>query len=156
MNAQWINMKALAVNKRAMFDYEILDTFEAGLKLLGIEVKSVKEGNMSIKGAFVTTHGDEVYLVNSYIPPWQVKNSPNDFDPERSRKLLMKRSEINSIVGIKREKGLTLVPLRVYNKGAWIKIEVGLAKGKKIHSKKQLKKERDILRDTERFLRGKE
>ena len=149
-------MKSLAINKRAKFDYEILETFEAGLKLLGTEVKSVRAGNMSLKGAFVATHNEEAFLVNATVPPWQAKNTPDNYDPERSRKLLIKRSEIAHIIGAKQERGLTLVPLRVYTKGPWIKVEVALAKGKKLHSKKQVKKERDIKRDTERLLRGKE
>lgn len=149
-------MKALALNRRASFDYEILETFEAGLALLGSEVKSVKAGNMSLKGAFVTTHGDEAFLINATIPAWQIKNAPGDYDPQRSRKLLLKRDEIKRIIGAKQEQGLTLVPLRVYTKGPWIKVEVALARGKKVYNKKQAKKERDIRRDTERLLRGKE
>ena len=149
-------MKALAINKRARFDYEILETLEAGISLLGTEVKSVKAGNMQLRGAFVTMHDGEAILINATIPAWQAKNSPEDYDPERSRKLLLNRAEIDRIIGAKGESGLTIVPLRVYTKRSLVKIEIGLAKGRQQHSKKQIKKERDILRDTERMLRGKE
>jgi len=149
-------MKALAINKRARFDYEIIETIEAGLSLLGTEVKSVRAGNMSLRGAFVTLHNEEAYLTNATIPPWQIKNAPGDFDLLRSRKLLIKKSELKHFIGSKKEKGLTMIPLRVYTRGPRIKLEVGLARGKKKYEKKEQKRERDIRRDTERLLRGKE
>jgi SsrA-binding protein len=149
-------MKPLAINKRARFDYDIIESLEAGLSLLGTEVKSVKAGNMSLRGAFVTLHGDEAYLTNATIPPWQVKNAPADFDPTRPRKLLIKKSELKHLIGSKQAKGLTMIPLHVYTKGPRIKLEIGLVRGKKKYEKKQLKKERDIKRDVERLLRGKE
>jgi SsrA-binding protein len=149
-------MRALAFNKRARFDYEILETIEAGLALLGTEVKSVRAGNMSLRGAFVTLHDEEAYLTNATIPPWQIKNAPGDYDPTRPRKLLIKKHEIKHFIGSKKEKGLTMIPLRVYTKGPRIKLEIGLARGKKKYEKKEQKRERDIRRDTERLLRGKE
>jgi SsrA-binding protein len=149
-------MKALAYNRRIKFDYEVIEKFEAGLSLLGTEVKSVKAGNISLKGSFVTIHNNEAYLTNATIPPWQPKNTGEDYDPARPRKLLIKSSELKSIVGSKKTKGLTLVPIRVYNKGSRIKLEVALAKGKKKYEKKQAKKERDIQREVDRIIRGKE
>lgn len=149
-------MKLLADNKRARHDYEILETFEAGLVLLGTEVKSVRAGHMSLRGAFVTIHGAEAWLTNATIPPWQVKNTPGDFDPTRPRKLLLKISEIKSLIGSQRAKGLTVIPLRVYSKGPRVKLAIALARGRKRWSKKQIKKERDIQRETERLLRGKD
>jgi len=149
-------MKTLANNKRAKFDYEVLETLEGGLALLGTEVKSVRAGQMSLRGAFVTIHDDEAYLTNATIPAWQKKNAPADYDPERSRKVLLKKSEIKTLIGSRKSKGLTIIPLRVYNKGPKIKLEIGLVRGKKQHDKKQAKKEQDVKRDTERMLRGKE
>jgi SsrA-binding protein len=143
-------------NKRARFDFELIEKFEAGLVLLGTEVKSVKAGNISLKGSFVTIHDEEVYLTNATIPPWQVKNAPGDYDPTRPRKILLKGSEVKQLIGAKQAKGLTIVPVRVYTKGPVVKIEIALAKGKRQVDKKREKKERDIRRDVERMLRGKE
>jgi len=151
-----IYMKDLARNKRARFDYELVEKLEGGLVLLGTEVKSVKAGNISLKGAFVTIHDGETYLTNATIPPWQVKNAPSDYDPTRPRKILLKSAEVKRLIGAKQAKGLTIVPVRVYTKGSRVKIEIALAKGKKRHDKKQQKKERDVKRDVERMLRGKE
>jgi len=149
-------VKSLADNRRVRHDYHVLETLEAGLSLLGTEVKSVKAGHMSLRGAFVTMHGDEAYLTNATIPPWQVKNAPADYDPTRSRKLLIKRAELKHLLGSKQAKGLTIVPLRAYIKGPRIKLEIALARGKKKYDQRQAKKERDIKRDVERLLRGKE
>ncbi len=149
-------MKSLARNKRATFDYEVLDTFEGGLMLLGTEVKSVKEGHMSLKGAFVTIHNEEPFLTNATIPPWQPKNTPEDYDPTRARKLLLKKSEIKTLIGAKQNQGLTIIPIRVYTKGSRVKIEIALARGKKKYDKKAAKRERDIQREVDRALRGKD
>jgi SsrA-binding protein len=148
-------MKPLSINKRARHDYDVIESIEAGLSLLGTEVKSVRAGNMSLRGAFVTLHGEEVYLIGATIPPWQATNAPADYDPTRSRKLLIKKSELKRLIGTKHAKGLTMIPLRVYTKGPYLKLEVGLVRGRKKYEKKQLKRERDIKRDTERLLRGK-
>lgn len=149
-------MKPLAYNKRASFDYQILDKFESGIQLLGTEVKSVKAGNMSLKGAFVTLHNNEAFLTNATISPWQPKNTPDTYDPVRPRKLLLKKSEIRSLIGSKQASGLTIIPIRVYTKGSRVKVEIALARGKKKYDKRQAKKERDIQRDVDRALRGKE
>ncbi|MAF80840.1 SsrA-binding protein [bacterium] len=149
-------MKSLARNKRATFDYEVLDTFEGGLMLLGTEVKSVKEGHMSLKGAFVTIHNEEPFLTNATIPPWQPKNAPDDYDPTRARKVLLKKSEIKTLIGAKQNQGLTIIPIRVYTKGSRVKIEIALARGKKKYDKKAAKRERDIQREVDRALRGKD
>lgn len=148
--------KDLAFNKRARFDYEILETIEAGLELLGTEVKSVKAGNMSLKGAFVTIHDEQAVLTNATIPPWQVKNAPADYDPTRSRRLLIKKSELKHLIGSKQAQGLTIIPLRAYTKRGRIKLAIGLARGKKKYEKKEQKREADIKRDIDRLLRGKE
>lgn len=149
-------MKSLAYNKRAVFDYEILEKFEAGLVLLGTEVKSVRAGNMSLRGAFVTMHDNEPYLTNATIPSWQPSNTPDSYDPVRPRRLLLQKHEIDQLLGTRKAGGLTIIPLRVYTKGPHLKLEIALARGKKKFDKKQAKKERDIARDVDRLLRGKE
>ncbi len=148
-------MSTLAINKRAHFDYVFLETYEAGLSLLGTEVKSVKDGNISLKGSYIIIHGDEPYLTNAVIPAWQAKNAPADYDPNRSRKILLRKSEIKHLTG-SRQKGLTIIPVRVYTKRSRVKIEIALARGKHSVDKKKEKREKDILRDTQRFLRGKD
>jgi len=149
-------MATLAQNKRALYDYELMEKYEAGLELLGSEVKSVRAGHISLRGAFVTIQNNEAYLTNATIPPWQAANTPVSYDPTRTRKVLLKRSELNHLIGAKQTLGLTIVPIRVYNKKSWIKIEIALARGKKKINKKQQKKEQDIKRDIDRLLRGKE
>ncbi len=149
-------MKDYAYNKRAGFDFELLEMFEVGIVLLGTEVKSVRAGHMSLKGAFVTMHNGEAYLTNATIPPWQASNTPASYDPVRSRKLLLNASEVKYLLGRIVEAGLTVVPVRAYAKGPNIKIEVALAKGKKQYNKKEKRKERDVKRDVDRLIRGKE
>ncbi|HLC49185.1 MAG TPA: SsrA-binding protein SmpB [Candidatus Andersenbacteria bacterium] len=149
-------MADYAYNKRAGFDFEILEKFEAGLSLLGTEVKSIRKGHMSLRGSFVTIHNREAFLTNATIPPWQISNAPANYDPVRSRKLLLSASELKYLIGKVTTIGLTIVPIRVYNEGSVIKVEIGLAKGKKQYDKKEKQKERDIKRDAEINIRGKE
>lgn len=149
-------MPALAYNKRAVFDYELMEKYEAGLVLLGTEVKSVRAGHMSLRGAFVTLHNGQAYLTNATIPPWQPANTPETYDPTRPRQLLLKKVELDQLMKSRQAEGLTIVPIRVYNKGPHLKLEIALARGKKQFDKKQVKKERDIARDVDRLLRGKE
>ena len=149
-------MATHALNKRARHDYILLESLEAGLALLGTEVKSVKAGNISLRGSFVTIHNEEAWLTNATIPPWQMKNAPDDYDPVRPRKLLIKKSELKSLIGAKQAQGLTIIPIRVYTKGPRVKIEIALARGKRKYDKKQAKREHDIKRDVDRLLRGKE
>lgn len=155
--AQYMSMgKDLAFNKRAVFDYELLETFEAGLSLLGTEVKSVRAGHMSLKGAFVTIHNNEAMLTNSTIPAWQIKNAPVDYDPTRPRRLLLKQSELKELIGTRKNMGLTIIPIKVYSsKSGKLKLQIALAKGKKQYNKKEAKKEQDIKRDVDRLMRGK-
>ncbi|MBI1833624.1 MAG: SsrA-binding protein SmpB [Candidatus Andersenbacteria bacterium] len=148
--------KSLAINKRARFDYEVLESLEAGLELLGTEVKSVKSGNISLKGAFVTIHDEQAWLTNAVIPPWQIANAPATYDPSRPRRLLIKKSELKSLIGSKSSQGLTIIPLRVYTKRGRIKLAVGLARGKRKYEKKQQKKEKDLDRETQRLLAGRD
>lgn len=148
-------MATLAYNRRATFDYEILDKYEAGLALKGFEVKAIKTGHMNLAGSFVTVKGSEMYLLNAFVPPYQPKNTPADYDPYRSRKLLMKKAEIATLIGKTKQKGLTLVPLRVYTKRGLIKLEFGIAKGKRKVDKREAIKKREAKREVERAMRGK-
>lgn len=148
--------KDLAFNKRAVFDYDLLEKIEAGLQLLGTEVKSIRAGHMSLRGSFVTIHNDELLLTNATIPPWQVKNAPGDYDPQRPRKLLVRKEELKRLIGAKASQGLTIIPIRAYDRNGKLKLEVALARGKKKYEKKEQMKARDIQRDVDRALRGKE
>ena len=146
-------------NKRAFFDYEIIEKFEAGLVLLGQEVKSIKLGRIGLSGSYVvakhpSTNGlPEFYLVGANVPPYQPANAPSGYNPERSRKLLLKKPEINYLIGKTQQKGLTLIPLRVYTIKGKIKLEFGLGKGKKIFDKRESIKKREITKEIERELK---
>ncbi|MFA5133875.1 MAG: SsrA-binding protein SmpB [Patescibacteria group bacterium] len=144
----------IAENKKAYFDYEILDKYEAGIILLGHEVKAVKAGNISLKGAFITFHNGEAYLTGAHIGKYKQAGGIKDYDPERSRKLLLKTKEIRYISAKKDEKGLTIVPTRVYTKHSKIKVEIAVGKGKKHYEKKEKIKARDIERDIKRTLKS--
>ncbi len=137
-------------NRKARFNYEILEKYEAGIELLGVEVKSVRGGQMSLEGAFVIVRGGEAYLINSNIPPYQVKNAPKDYDPLRNRKLLLTKKEITGLAGSEKNKSLTIVPISVYNKGRKIKVEIALVKGKKKFDKRETLKKRDTDREIRR------
>jgi SsrA-binding protein len=139
-------MSVFAKNKKAFFDYEILETFETGIQLTGTEVKSIKDSRVSLKEAFVKIIGNEVFLVNSHVPEYLQGNRYNHV-PTRSRKLLMHRKQIDRLIGKIKEAGLTIVPLKIYQKNRLIKLEVALAKGKKTHDKRATIKERDIQRE---------
>lgn len=145
-------MTVLAYNKRANFDYEITDKYEAGLVLAGHEVKSVKTGHISLKGAYVTIKGREsgkveLYLTNSHIPKYSRATTVLDYDPERSRKLLLHKSEVNHLIGKKKEQGLTLVPIKIYTKHNLLKLEFGVGRGKKKYDKRDDIKKKDVERD---------
>lgn len=151
--------KSISVkNKRAYFDYTILDTWEAGIVLSGMEVKAIRSGLINLKGAHVTVKNvptPELFLLNAHISAYQKADpkSLENYEPTRSRKLLLHKKEILKIMGKIQEKGLTVAPLRVYNKGNKIKLEIGLVKGKKLFEKKEKIKERDIKRDINRLVK---
>jgi len=139
--------RSIAVNKAAHFHYDILETFEAGIVLVGSEVKSVKEGRISLKESFAEIRNGEVFLVGAHISPYEPANRFNH-DPLRPKKLLLHHREIKRLTGKIQEKGLTLVPLKVVtNEKGRIKLELGLAKGKKAYQKKETIKERDLNRE---------
>ena len=145
-------MSSLAENKKAHFDYEILEIFEAGLVLEGHEVKSIKSGKSSIQGAYAIIRGNEAYVLGMHVPPYQTANTPHNYDPDRTRKLLLTKKEISYLKGKTAEKGLTLVPLQVYTKHGLCKLSLGLGKGKKKYEKKEAKKKKDLERDVEQEL----
>ena len=145
-------MANYAENRKARFDYEILEKYETGIELLGTEVKSVRGGRMSLEGAFVIVRGGEAYLINSNIPPYQNKNAPQDYDPLRNRKLLLTKKEIMELGG-KGKTNLTIVPISVYNKNRKIKVEVALVKGKKKFDKRESLKEKDTKREMDRVMK---
>lgn len=143
-------------NKRAAFDYELMEKYEAGLVLEGQEVKSIKSGRVSLAGAFVVIKKSpktEAFLINASIPPYQPQNTPAHYDQTRARKLLLKKREISSLMGKTAQKGLTLVPVRVYLKRGLIKLEFALAKGKKKFDKRETIKKREAKRDIQRTLK---
>ncbi len=144
-----------AENKKAYSKYKILEKIEAGISLIGQEVKSIKSGRINLTGSYVVVKNEEIYLIGCNIPPYQPKNAPKDYNPERSRKLLLKKSEIKQLIGKTQQKGLTLIPLKVYAKKAIIKIEFGIAKVLKKFDKRERIKKKDIERTIQRALREK-
>jgi len=147
-------MKILAVNKKAQFDYEILDTLEAGLELAGYEVKSVKNGNINLKGAFVNFYSNEAYLTGAHIQKYKMAGVLPDYDPERRRKLLLHKKQIQYLQGKSLEKGLTIVPLKVYTNDRLVKVEIGIGQGRKLYNKKEHIKTRDVNREIARTLKN--
>lgn len=144
---------ALVQNKKIGFDYEILEKIEAGIELLGLEAKSLRAGHGAIAGAHVSIRGNEAYLVGANIPPYQPKNTPTSYDMERARKLLLTKKEISKLLGIEKEKGLTIVPISVYNKGKNIKVDLAIVRGKKKYDKRETLRKKDAEMDIRRSLK---
>lgn len=143
-------MKALVTHKRAAFDYELLDRYEAGVSLLGTEVKSIRNGQGKLEGAYIIVRGSEAFLVGASIPAFQKANAPKTYEAERPRKLLLTQKEIAEIEQKSEKQGLTIVPIKWYNKNSKLKLEIAVARGKKKHDKREQIKERDVSRDIER------
>ena len=141
----------LLENRKARFNYELKEKFEAGIELLGHEVKSLRQKTGSLEGAYVIVRGGEPFLVNAYIPPYQPKNTPQNYDERRARKLLLTKKEIAELAGAESKKGLTIVPLSVYSKGRKIKVEIAIARGKKKFDKRETLKRRDAEREMRRL-----
>lgn len=139
------------VNRKARFNYQILETFEAGIQLTGAEVKSVKSGRMKLEGSFARIRDGEVFLVNATIAPYPYAAEKN-YDPNRTRKLLLHKKEITALTTKMRSANLTLVPTSCYTKRGLIKVQIGLARGKRKYEKKRDKKRKDIERETQREL----
>lgn len=145
---------ALVEHKKARFDYEILEEFEAGLELLGGEVKSLRAGQGKLEGAHIIVRGGEAYLVGAHIPPYQPANIKEEYDPNRNRKLLLTKKEIATLLDYEGQKGLTVVPLKVYNKGKVLKLLLGAARGRKAYDKRAVLKKRDTDREIDRTLKN--
>ncbi len=154
MMEKTLKEKTIATNRRARHEFHILENFECGLVLHGYEVKSIREGRVNIQDAYGTVRGDEAFLENMQITPYS-HGDLRVIDPLRTRKLLLKRKEIDYLIGKTRERGLALIPLRLYLKGPRVKLEIGLARGKKLYDKREDIAARDARRDIERALRGK-
>lgn len=145
-------MSNIATNKRAYYDYELTDFYEAGMVLHGHEVKSIKSGHISLKGAFITTKQTnkslpEVYLTNSYVTPYKYAGKIINYTPDRPRKLLLSKKEIEHLIGKRKEQGLTLVPTKIYTKKGLIKLEFGIGRGKRKYEKREDIKKKDVNRD---------
>jgi SsrA-binding protein len=143
----------VATNRQASFRYHLLEKWECGIQLQGSEVKSLRDGKVQLKDAYAAVHDGEVWLHNMHIAPYPAASRENH-EPERPRKLLMHRREIERLIGKTAEKGLTLVPTRVYFKGRNAKIEIALARGKELHDKRRDLKDKDARREIERAMRG--
>lgn len=142
--------KNLAENRRARFDYDILEKYEAGLELSGQEVKSAKAGRMNLAGSYAVIRGGEAWLLNAHLPPYQPKNAPTDYEPARTRRLLLRREEIKDLLGRLHEKGLSLLPLRAYVKRGLVKLELGLGRSRKSKDKREVLKKRSVEREMRR------
>ena len=148
-------MSAYISHKRAHFDYEILDTYEAGISLLGTEVKSVRNGQGKLDGAYVVIRGGEALLVGASIPAFQKKNVSPSYEPERTRKLLLTQKELAELEQKSEKQGLTIVPIKLYNSKSKLKLEIAIARGKKKHDKRQSIQAHDVKRDVEREVKFK-
>ena len=147
------NRGPLAQNKRAHRDYNVMETWQAGIALTGTEVKSARRGQVQLKDSFVELRRGEPWLLNAHIATYSHGNIHNH-DPERPRKLLLRRREIDKIIGRVQNKGLTLIPLKVFTVGPWIKVEIALAQGKKLHDKREHEREKEMKREVEQARRG--
>ena len=144
--------KNVTVNRKARYEYEILQVYEAGIVLQGTEVKALRQGKANLVDSYGLLKENELWLMGAHISEYTQGNI-NNHDPVRTRKLLMNRSEIRKLIGKVKEKGLTLVPLRIYFKKGRVKIEIALAKGKKVHDKRETIAKRDFNRDQERKIK---
>jgi len=145
-------MAFYAENRKLRFNYEILEKYEAGIELLGTEVKSIRASKVSLEGAFVIVRGGECFLINANIQPYQVNNAPKDYDAFRNKKLLLTKKEIKELASNEKNKSLTIMPISMYSKNRKIKVEIALVKGKK----KQDKRESIKKRETDREIRRKQ
>ncbi|GHO42975.1 SsrA-binding protein SmpB [Ktedonospora formicarum] len=151
--AQRENSKVISVNRQAYHDYTVEQTIEAGISLVGTEIKSIRDGKVNLRGSYAMTRNGEIWLENAHIAVYEHGNRYNH-EPLRKRKLLLHKREINQLMQRVATKGLTLIPLKMYLKGGRAKVELGLCKGKKLYDKRQALAERDVKRDIERIMRG--
>ena len=149
-----IGMQTYITNRKATFNYELLEKFEAGILLLGTEVKSIRKGQGKVEGAHVVVRDHIPYLVGAEIPAYQPKNAPSDYDPARTRRLLLSRKQIDELAGKREQKGLTVIATGIYPKGKYIKVGIAIARGKKKYDKRESIKKRDTEREIGRKLKG--
>ncbi len=145
--------KLITDNRQARYLYQILETYEAGIELLGTEVKSIREGKVNLRDGFVSVRNGQALLTNVHISPYTRVSEYFNHEPRRARRLLLHKQEINKLIGLVEQKGLTLIPLKMYFRNGWIKISIGLAKGKKLHDKREDAKRRDDKRDMARAMK---
>lgn len=145
---------SLLQNKKAHFNYEILARFEAGIELSGGEVKSLRAGRGSFEGSHVTVRGGEAYLIGATIQPYQANNAPKGYDATHNRRLLLTKKEIAELADEESKKGLTIIPIAVYNKGHKLKVEIAVVRGKKTHDKRETIKKREAERDVMREIKS--
>ncbi len=153
-------MAVLAINKKASFDYEFLETYDAGIVLFGHEVKSVRSGQVNLKGAYISFKPDEsrkiaAYLVNCHISLYKFAGKMDAYQPERDRKILLKKKELDHLFSKKQEKGLTVIPVKLYTKGSFIKLELAVGRGKKKYDKRDDLKKKDEDRRIKTLLKSK-
>lgn len=144
---------SLIVNKKYGLKYEVLEKLSAGIELLGTEVKTLKAGHGVIDAAYVIIRGREAYLINADIRAYQPKNAPKDFEPTRTRRLLLTKKELNQLAGATSQKGLTLIPISFYTKGKKIKVDIAIARGKKKFDKRETIKKREVNKNIERIIK---
>ena len=147
-----VNSKTITVNRKAYHDYHILESLEAGIALTGTEIKSIRAGRVNIRDAYARPEGGELWLVNAHIAAYQ-PGSHYNHEPNRPRKLLLHRRQIDELAGMVMQKGLTLVPLKLYIKGGVAKLELGVARGKRLHDKREAMARRETEREIERALK---
>ena len=141
-------------NKKVYANYTMRDKFEVGIELLGHEVKSVRKGMVALSGSFVAIRGGEAYLLGATISPYQPNNVSSSYKKDRPRKLLLHKKELSELIGYSQQRGLTILPLRMYNKGAKIKLEIAIAQGKRKYEKREAIKKRDVRRDIDRTMKN--
>jgi len=144
--------KVISTNRRAFHDYEILETYESGIVLVGSEVKSLREGRVALRDGFGRIEGEEAFLYSVHISPYE-KSSTKDYDPKRKRKLLLHKHEIKRVMGRVQQRGLTLIPLEMYFKGGHAKVSLGLARGKRTYDKREVLKRREAEREVRRSMK---
>ena len=147
-------MANLIEHKKAHFNYEILETYEAGIQLFGTEVKSLRDHHGKLEGAHITVRGGEAFLLNAEIPPFQAANTSGSYDPKRNRRLLLKKNELAELATAEEKEGLTIIPLSMYNKGRVIKLRLGIVRGKKKSDKRASIMKREHLRDIARVVKS--
>jgi SsrA-binding protein len=154
MSEQSGSFKIVSDNRQARFQYEILETYETGIELAGTEVKSIRDGKVNLRDGFALVRNGEVFLHNVHISPHKTASQVFNHEPTRTRKLLLHRQEIRKLIGKVEQQGLTLVPLKMYLKRGWVKLDLALVRGKKLHDKRETIKKRDDQRDMQRALKN--